>query len=104
MQTYARLCLHRGEMLRIDGDENLELVCERGEFWLTANSGEDRHLRTGDRAACRRGRILLEGDGTLLLQATLRQSHYPALWRRGGALSRLALLSAPPPTRKHKGN
>lgn len=104
MQTYARLCLKHGEMLRIDGDENLELVCERGEFWLTANRGEDRHLRTGDRAACHRGRILLEGDGTLLLQAALRQSHYPALWRRGGALSRLALLSAPPPTRKHKGN
>jgi len=96
MPTYARLCLQPGETLRIDADENLELVCEFGEFWLSTGGGSDHHLQAGEATACPPGRLLLEGRGTLLLRPGLRQSRYPSRWRRGSALSRLALHPAAP--------
>lgn len=95
MTTYARLMLHTGEVLRIDGDESLELVCENGEFWLTGNGGEDHHLRPGEHAACQQGRLVLEGNGTLLLRPAIRQSRYRIPAWHPHALSRLSLKTAP---------
>lgn len=95
MTTYARLLLRPGEILRIDGDETLELVCENGEFWLTANGGEDHYLRSGEHAACQRGRLVLEGNGTLFLRPAIRQSRYRIPSMRAQSLSRLSLKTAP---------
>ncbi len=100
MQTYARLLLNPGEILRIDGDETLELVCENGEFWITGNSGVDHHLHPGDSAACARGRIVLEGNGTLLLRPLVCHSNSHSRWRRRGTLSRLSLRPTQPRTQK----
>lgn len=100
MQTYARLMLHPGEVLRIDGDETLELVCENGEFWITANSGEDHHLHTGESTACTSGRIVLEGHGTLLVRPLICYANSYSRWLRRGSLSRLSLRPAPSRTQK----
>ncbi len=102
MQTYARLMLHPSEILRIDGDESLELVCESGEFWITANAGEDSHLCPGESTVCARGRIVLEGEGTLLLRPLTCHANFHSRWRRRGSLSRLSLR--PIHVRNPKGN
>ena len=95
MITYARLLLYPGEVLRIDADEALEFQSEHGRFWLTADdAGVDHALDDGESSGCVHGRIVVEGEGILLLRPAC-----PERWRlphihRGGALQRMALRPA----------
>lgn len=95
MSTYARLLLKPGEILRIDGTETLALTCEQGELWLSTASGEEHVLRAGDSAACARGRLLLEGSGSVLLKSRIRQSRYPFPASRLSPYTPLTLALSP---------
>lgn len=69
MVTYVRLLLYPGEVFRFDGNCPVAIVCERGELWVTAGvEGVDHHLSFGQRLQCRKGRILIEGDGVLSIE------------------------------------
>lgn len=91
--TYARFLLYPGEVLRLDGRRPLAVRCEQGRLWVTAGrDGIDHDLGPGQRALCRYGRILIEGDGVAAIDAAESSTE------RGAALSRqpfvnLALLA-----------
>lgn len=100
--TYARLLLRAGEVLRLDTQESLRLLCEQGCLWVTVGEeGVDHALRSGETIICRRGRIVVEGPGELSLAPAEGDSSAGG-WRQAWGHGRfpiweLALTTARPP-------
>jgi hypothetical protein len=108
MVTYGRFLLYPGEMLRIDAQRSLEVICEAGSLWVTGsglgeNRAVDHNLHAGEASSVLSGRILVEGDGIFRLSpegscglrstGKKRQILHPFPPR--GAMDGLALLPSP---------
>lgn len=88
MLTYARFLLYPGEVLRLDCIRPLRVCCEAGRLWLTAGvEGIDHDLGAGHFAEVPGGRLLIEGEGDVVLR--LEAPH-----RLDRAVSRLQLVQS----------
>ncbi len=73
-----RVVVGAGELVRLDCDAPVRVLCEQGALWITSSAAaEDICLSAGQQAQGCQGVVLLEGEGVLrvsLLDAPARQA------------------------------